>query len=112
MEKFNRSPQPSGVGEVTKEKIDYSINPKIAIVAEELGTWMQSESPEFNRFTFSLLASLPLDDETIEDIEGTTGVKRHDFIGWKESELIEKMLNAIDDQSAGKIFWNKLKEVI
>jgi hypothetical protein len=95
-----------------EKKIDYSINPKIAIVAEELGTWMQSESPEFNRFTFQLLASLPLDDETINDIEETTGVKRYDFIGWKESELLEKMLGAIDNPAAGKIFWNKLKEVV
>ena len=85
---------------------------KIEEVAEELGTWMQSEPHEFNNFTLTLLASLPLDDETIGDIEETTGITRHDFIGWKESELIEDMLGTIDNPRDGKLFWEKLKKAL
>jgi len=85
---------------------------KIEETAEKLGTWMASEPKEFNEFVLKLLSSLPLSENTINDIENTTGIERWDFIGWKEQELIENMLKSIENQMDGKIFWNKLKKVI
>lgn len=57
----------------------------------EIFGWWDSETSGFGEFVLKLLASMPGGDEA-EDM----GYEGYDFMGWKEFDLIGKMMEAIE----------------
>jgi len=60
-------------------------------IAEELGSWFPSETPEFRELVLRILAALPGGDLAYE--AGFEPLP----IGWKEAELLGKLLLALQD---------------
>lgn len=58
--------------------------------AEEMDSWLDSETKEYVELVFRMLASLP-GGERLEDL----GYEAYDFLGWKEVDLLATLLNAI-----------------
>jgi hypothetical protein len=61
-------------------------------VFEELKVWISSETEDFVRLVGSILVSLP-------GGEGLEGIFEPLAIGWKEIELIGKLLTVLDNTS-------------
>jgi hypothetical protein len=60
-------------------------------IAEDLGVWFPSEPPEFRELVLRILAALPGGDLAYE--AGFEPLP----IGWKEAELLRKLLLALSD---------------
>ena len=71
-------------------------------VIGELSAWWLSETQEFRELVLKLLGSLP-GGEDLEQ-EGYS----FDFIGWKEIDLIGKVLNAVNDSEDVRDFIAKV----
>ena len=61
-------------------------------VLEELRVWLSSETEDFVRLVGSILVSLPGGEEL-------EGIFEPLAIGWKEAELIRKLLTVLDSPS-------------
>jgi hypothetical protein len=60
-------------------------------IAEDLGAWFPSETPEFRELVLRILAGMPGGDLAYE--AGFEPLP----IGWKEAELLGKLLLALQD---------------
>jgi hypothetical protein len=69
----------------------------------EIFDWWDSETREFGEFVLKLLASLPGGEEA-EDV----GYEGYNFMGWKEFDLIGKMMEAIQGKMDVEYIVHKL----
>jgi len=64
--------------------------PAMKAAGDEILSWLADESPEYVKFVLDIIASLPGGDSLAD-----AGYGGMDFLGWKEMDLLSKLLEAI-----------------
>ena len=80
--------------ELTEKRLKALRTKKLRDAVSELNNWLPNETREYGEFLFRVLASLP-GGERLEDL----GYEPYAFLGWKEADMLGKLLEAIEEKS-------------